>query len=202
MSTPTPKPPQQSASAAFLPSNPPIAQDDNNGLDALTPAQALELLAKDPVAFVKAIVDSAARMHLADLKEEAELRGVLDVFRNTHPEFQRFEPFILQEVATLLQNDPQSGAATWSQLLEKAMANFSTKFEARLKESVQSNPDEPAKTDASERQNPPYMESATNRSPAKQPPSFTRDQIARMSLADFVKNEGAINDAIQNNRIR
>jgi len=46
------------------------------------------------------------------------------------------------------------------------------------------------------------MESAGNRIPTELPATFTRAQIAGMSMQDFLKNEAAINDALKNNRIQ
>jgi hypothetical protein len=46
------------------------------------------------------------------------------------------------------------------------------------------------------------MEAATNRSAPDLPPSFTREQIAGMSLSDFLKQEAAINAALKEGRVR
>ena len=51
-------------------------------------------------------------------------------------------------------------------------------------------------------QNPPHVEGAANRVTAENPTNFTREQIGKMSMQDFLKNESAINDALKNNRIR
>jgi len=164
---------------------------DDPGL--LSPAKALALFQQDPVAFIRAVVDNAAETHLAGLKEQAELHGAIAAFRKAHPEFQRFESFILQEASNLLHGDnPATGP--WSTILEKAMENFKEK----LTRTIQEN--QPATmTNA---QNPPYMESAGNRIPTELPATFTRAQIAGMSMQDFLKNEAAINDALKNNRIQ
>ena len=46
------------------------------------------------------------------------------------------------------------------------------------------------------------MEGAANRQPATAPAAFTRDQIAKMSLSEFIAQEEAINEALRNKRIR
>lgn len=176
----------------------PQTQPESASLETLNPAQALELFISDPFAFVQQIVSDAAQTHLADLKEEAELKSALNAYRKKSPEFQRFEPFILQEVVTLLRDDPDGATASWEQLIEKAMQLFRQKFEATL----QAKMDDPSEQTGASVAQPPHMESRTNRLPQVEPPSYTRKQIAKMSLAEFLKNEATINDAIQNNRIR
>jgi hypothetical protein len=165
-------------------------------LETLPPAQALELFITDPFAFVRQIVEDAAKTHLSDLKEEAELKNALSAFRKKSSEFQRFEPFILQEVVTLLKEDPEGSTASWETLLEKATVIFGQKFEATLQAKMENEDAQTNKAIA-----PPHMEAAANRAPITEPPSFTRKQIANMSLPEFLKKEAAINEAIQNNRI-
>jgi hypothetical protein len=46
------------------------------------------------------------------------------------------------------------------------------------------------------------VEGAANRVIPEAQPAFSRDQIARMSLDEFLKNEASINEALKNNRIR
>lgn len=183
------------------PTNPAIQGAPNQppppSLETLPPAQALELFITDPFAFVRQIVDDAAKMHLSDLKEEAELKNALNAFRKKSSEFQRFEPFILQEVVTLLKEDPEGSSASWETLLEKATVIFGQKFEATLQAKLENGNENPGKL-----VEPPYIESAANRAPIAEPASFTRKQIANMSLPEFLKKEAAINEAIQNNRIR
>jgi len=167
-------------------------------IESLSAPEALEMLGKNPVGFVQQIVAGMTEKYLADLKEQAELRGALNAFRKAHPEAVRFEPFILQEVVALIQNDPDGVIDPWDKLLEKALKAFSTKFEATVK-------DELAKGDeirAEEKVKAPFVEGAANRVMPELPPSFTRAQIAAMSQAEFLKNEAAINEALKNNRIR
>jgi len=163
-------------------------------LQELPPEKALELLVKNPVDFVQSIVNSAAQVHLADLREEAELRGALNLFRKAHPEFSRFEPFIMQEVVSLLQNDPDGAIDPWDTLLEKGLQKFREKFVQTVQESQATNDGAP--------EDPPYMETGANRVKPEMAPNFTREQISQMSMQDFLKNEPAINAALKANRIR
>ena len=163
--------------------------------EAMSPAQALDLLVQNPVAFVRSIVDQAARMHLADLKEEAELRGAMQAFRKNYPEFDRFEPFILQEVARLIREDEDGVIYSWPTLLEKGMQNFRGKLSETVRAAQDGN-------DTASSPDPPRIEASANRKLPTPPPSFTRDQISRMSLEDFLKHEDAINTALQERRIR
>ncbi|WP_303673479.1 hypothetical protein [Vampirovibrio chlorellavorus] len=180
-----------------LPQNP--ANPSPPSIESLPPNQALELFVSDPFSFVRQIVDDAAKTHLADLKEEAELKSALNSFRKKSPEFARFEPFILQEVVTLLRDDPDGGTDQWETLLEKGLAIFSQKFQATLKEKMDTVDSE--KNSGIPKQNP-YMEAATQRQTPSEPPRFSRQQIAQMSLPEFLKNEAAINEALKNNRVQ
>ncbi len=190
MSEPNPADSTTSASLAT-----PLTQPDQAlSLQDLPPEKALELLVKNPVNFVQSIVNSAAQVHLADLREEAELRGALNLFRKTHPEFSRFEPFIMQEVVSLLQNDPDGAIDPWDTLLEKGLQQFREKFVQTVQESQATNSGAP--------EDPPYMESGANRVVPEMPQHFTREQISKMSMQDFLKNESAINAALKERRIR
>lgn len=183
--------------AAAYPSLPAPAGTAGHGLDELSAEDALSHFHGNPVAFVRKVVDVAALDHLQRLKEESELRGALTSFRNAHPDSLRFEPFILQEVAELIQNDASVSSASWSTLLEKGLARFREKFKAALKD----NPDltgQEQPNDGSIGQ----MENAGNRKLPKATPAYTRKQIGNMSLPEFIAQEEAINEALKNNRIR
>ncbi len=193
----SPKPMNRPATA---PQNPSISANlTPPSIESLPPNQALELFVSDPFSFVQQIVEDAAKTHLADLKEEAELKSALNSFRKKSPEFARFEPFILQEVVTLLREDPDGGIDQWETLLEKGLAIFSQKFQDTLKEKLNASDSE--KSTISPDKNP-YMETATKRQTPTEPPRFSRQQIAQMSLPEFLKNEAAINDALKNNRVQ
>jgi hypothetical protein len=182
--------PAGAQAAGLTPENPLANLTSNPGM--MPAEQALELFMQDPVGFIRRIVGDEAETHLAALKEQAELHGAINAFRKSHPEFQRFESFILQEAATLLQGNDTTGANSWSEILEKAMDNFKQKFTQTLLEN---------QTPGNSVNSPPHVEGAGNRTADEAPATFTREQIAKMSLPDFLKNESAINDALKNNRI-
>ena len=170
------------------------ASASGNKLGNLPASTAMALLSQDPVGFIQKIVADAADMHLADLKEQAELNGALNAFRKIYPEFQRFEPFIVQEAAALLKKDDSIASEPWSKILEKAMEQFKQKFSDTIQENTTGT--------QSQAQTPPHVEGSANRVAPEAPANFTREQIAKMSMQDFLKNESAINDALKNNRIR
>lgn len=190
LSAETNTPPEITPSPAS--SNPPETPQGTE-LNDLPPEQALKLFVHNPVAFIREIVNQAAQLHLSDLREEAELRGAITAFRRNNPEFDRFEPFIMQEVVSLIQNDPDGVIDPWDTLLKKGLQLFQQKF----RETVQGKPITP------EAESPiPYIENAANRQAPTEPASFTREQIARMSMPEFLKHEAAINEALKEKRIR
>lgn len=197
MSPSQPKP-QQPAQPTLA--NHPALEVPPQDLASLPAEQALELFVSDPFTFIRQIVEDAAKTHLSDLKEETELKSTLNTFRKKSPEFQRFEPFILQEVVALLRNDPDGATESWEVLLEKAIAIFGQKFQ----DTLQTHPQEQSSDENGRPQKTghPLMETATAKALATEPPSFTRKQLEKMSMAEFLKKEAAINEAIQNNRIR
>lgn len=165
-------------------------------LEALAPAEALAALQADPVRFVQRVVSDATGKHLALMKEEAEMQGALNVFLKANPDAGRFLPFILQEVRTLIANDDDGAIDPWETLLNKGLAQFREKFKETLKKQPELLEQAAAQSEL------PYQEGKANRVPQPLPPSFTRDQIANMSLEAFLENESAINEALKSNRIR
>ncbi len=192
----------ETSGSAGLPAEPSVtstaaanaASRFENNLDTLSASQAMHLFSSDPVGFIQKIVSDAANEHLADLKEQAELNGALSFFRRLHPEFLRFEPFIVQEAAEILRKDDSIASEPWPKILEKAMEQFRQKFSETIQENVT--------VAQAQAQTPPHVEGSANRALPEMPANFTREQIAKMSMQDFLKNESAINDALKNNRIR
>ena len=173
-------------------------QPQTSDASALSPEDALAALNGNPVGFIRDVVDKAALEHLQRLKEEAELEGALRTFRKAHPDARQFEPFIMQEVADLIQNDDDGVIDPWHKLLEKGLEVFKKKFKATLKNDpglLEKQADETPETVM-------QMEGRNNRTLPKATASFTRDQIAKMSLSEFVAQEEAINEALKSKRIR
>ncbi len=177
----------------------PELQDTSN-LTSLSPQGALLALQSNPVQFVQAVIDEEAGKHLVRLKEEAELQGALRAFRKKYPELQAFEGLILEQVATVINEDEDGILEPWDVLFEKGRERFELNFQGMLINSTtQSREDvEPRLNDIE----PPHLEGASAREPKEGLPSFSRQQIANMSLAEFKKNESKINQALKMKRIR
>ncbi len=161
----------------------------------------VEALLMDPVGFVQRIVESSAQNHLANLKDEAELNGAIRSARKAHPEFERFESFILQEVAELIKTDEDGVIEPWHDLLEKGFNQFQSKFQ----EMVKQRPEllKAGANDSTAGKNAKaFVEGGTTRTSPEPLPSFTREQIANMSINEFLANEQAIEKALKLKRIR
>jgi hypothetical protein len=171
-------------------------QQADQTLTQLEPEAARDALMADPVGFVRAIVDAAAKVHLTDLKEQAELRGALLAFRRANPEFAKFEAYVLPLVAELIQTDPDGVIDPWQTLLEKAFSQFKARFSETLK-----NTPELLASQAKSVRPDSLLEGNANRIQPEAQPNFTREQIARMSLDEFIRNEKAINQALKQGRI-
>lgn len=174
------------------------------GLQALSPETIQQRLSADPISLMREVVAEEAEKHLIEMKEMAELQGALRNARKIHPEFRQFEPFILREVAELIANDPDGVIDPWNELLEKGFYRFQEKFQQavmdnpELVQSLHSASSALPAAGAEARQ----LEPAGSRQATAQPPRFSREEIARMSLQEFEAQEAAINEALRQNRIR
>ena len=123
------------------------------------------------------------------------LRGALNGFFKAHPDAMPFQNFIMAEVAELIRTDADGVIEPWDKLLEKGLKRFDEKFRDKIKAeaSAEAAPNDTARA---------FVEGAANRQLPDGPSSFTRDQIAAMSMDEFLKNEAAINEALRNKRIR
>lgn len=175
------------------------AETPEKPLHDLSPEEALSALNADPVGFIQALIDDAASRHLANLRDEAELNGAVRAFTRERPEFARFAPYVIQEAITIMQHDDDGVIAPWHELLEQGYRAFEKKFQDTLR----TNPTlaEGASSTGSSASTA-FVEGRANREPTPEPPSFTRQEIARMSLADFLKHESAIEEAMKHKRIR
>jgi hypothetical protein len=137
-------------------------------------------------------------LQLSTLKDEAELRGALRVFRKEYPDAIAFEPFILKEVANIIENDDDGILAPWDELLAMAYKSFQGKFKDAIKNETIAKPMVPSDKASM----PPHIEGSTQRSMPETLPSFTRKQISRMTPAEFAKHEAAIESAMKHGRIK
>ncbi len=170
------------------------------GLLELSPQAALATFQSNPVQFVQSVIDEEAGKHLVRLKEEAELQGSLRSFRKKHPELKAFEGLILEQVAAVISEDEDGVLEPWDVLLEKGRERFEANFQEMLKNSTEQSKlnDVPPLQELA----PPHLEGSSAREPKEALPSFSRQQIANMSLAEFKKNESKINQALKMKRIR
>lgn len=180
---------------------------ENISVDELTSEEAQELLMQNPVGFVSMIVEERGSKHLGDLKEQAELEGALRQFKRAHPQASQFQNFIMEEVAELIKNDPDGVIDPWGVLLEKALKVFEEKFRDTIKnnpELLKGNKNAMANEEQTPatKQSTAFVEGAVSRKLPEEPANFTREQIGKMSLKEFLKNEDAINEALRSGRIK
>lgn len=171
----------------------------------MSPQEALRQFEQNPIGFIQGVIDQVAGQHLDTMREQIELQSALFFARKHDADFQRFEPYILQELARLIQNDEDGILDPWPDLIERAKDQFRQKF-VQL---AQSNPHQlqellqvgksPAGGGTT---GTAYQEKATNRRSVVEPGSFSRKAIASMSMDEFLEQEEAINQALRDQRIR
>ncbi|MDH4379091.1 MAG: hypothetical protein QE263_04205 [Vampirovibrionales bacterium] len=175
-----------------------------------TPDEQLSAFMGNPAEYVASIaqnvVEQNADHFLVDMREEAEFKGALRAFRVAHPDAVPFETLIFDEVAKIIRNDDDGVLAPWSELLEQGLQRFQIVFKETLKNNAEllQNP-----TNNANASQPPIpqltssgIEASGSRKAPKPLPSFTRDQIAKMSPAQFAENESAIEEAMRLGRIK
>lgn len=165
-----------------------------------TPAEAMKQFEKDPVGFIQGIIEASAGQHLDLMREQLELQSALHFARRYQPDFQRFEPFILQELAQLIQQDEDGILDPWPDLLDRAMERFRERFLALLKKDPEKvkellAPEASFDTKA-------HKEKASNKKTKTNAPNYTRKQIESMTLEDFIAQEATINQALKDQRIQ
>jgi len=159
----------------------------------LPPAEAGQALMADPIGVITSIIGELANDHLMLAAQQLELQAALEVARRSQPDFNRFEPMILQEMSSLIANDEDGVLDPWPELIQRASERFASKLQAMLKQ----HPELAQATNTPI----PYMEGADPRPMAAAKPNYTRKAIESMSLEEFLTNEEAINNALRNNRI-
>jgi hypothetical protein len=174
-----------------------------------TPDEQLSAFMANPAEYVAAIaqtvVEKNADHFLVNMREEAEFKGALRAFRAAYPDAIPFETLIFDEVAKIIHTDEDGVLAPWNELLEQGLQRFQIVFKETLKNSpelLKNNSNDNLGTST-----PIYktalavMEGSGARKMPKVLPSFTRDQIAKMSPAQFSENEVAIEEAMRLGRI-
>jgi hypothetical protein len=164
------------------------------------PTESLKQFQTDPVGFIQAVVEKTGAQHLDLIREQMEMQSAIHFARRYQKDFEKFEPFILQEVAQMIQSDADGILDPWPDLIEQATQRFRTRFVDMLK----NNPEEMKQLLKLEGDPTPtvYKEKAGKQRSPEVKPSYTRQQIASMSLSDFMSQEASINQALQEKRIK
>lgn len=154
-------------------------------------------LMDDPEGYLRELMNNVAQKELQLLREELELKSALQLAQQKYPEFKSFQQHILQELMGLVDEDPDAVSLPWPDLLDRGYE----RLQARFQEAMQNLPEQLAQATA-EDVGKAFVEGNAPRRPQPLVPSYTRQDIARMSLQEFLENEAAINEALKNNRIR
>lgn len=167
------------------------------------PIEAIVMIAAD---VANELIEERLGNQLSTLKDEAELRGALVAFRKMNPDGGEFEPFVLQEVANILQGEQGDDHANddWQDLLSMGLKAFQSKLRETVSQQHPSsdNEEDASKTTEAMLAKTPFMEGGKARKMPEAMPHFTRQQIAAMSPDEFLKNESAIELAMKHGRIR
>lgn len=154
-------------------------------------------LASDPEGFLGDLMSQVVQKELGLLQEQMALDKALNTAKLKHPELQSFEGLILQEVMGILQSHPDVEKLSWEAILDKGFEQLQKRFKSALEQ----NPEEFI-VDSREDVEKAFMEGNAPRKPQPLPPSFSRDEIAKMSIQEFLENESAIGEALKHKRIR
>lgn len=165
--------------------------------EAVSQEDIFKRMLEDPETYLVELMSKVAQRELQLMREEIELKSALRQARQKHPEFKDFESYVLQEIVSLLDEDAELDKLPWDDVLDKGFERLQQKF----KSAVHKNPEQ-FTVDSKQEVKKAYMEGQASRKPQPMLPSFSRDDIGKMSLQEFTKNEAAINEALKNNRIR
>ncbi len=179
------------AQLASLSQEMPMASENNDALEAI-----FQRMMTDPEGYLSELIGQVMQHELMLIREEAALKSALNYAQKRYPEFKSFEKYIMKELSDLLQNNPETDSLSWDELLDKGVEQMQARLQEAMKQGGDPSGDSPAESAKA------YFEGQASRQPQPAAATFTRDQIAKMSLSDFMANESAINDALRNNRIR
>jgi hypothetical protein len=183
--------------------------DNQNLPEKETLEMARKSLQDNPVAFIQTIISQMAQGHLDTMREQIELQSAIQFARRYTPDFLRFEPFILQEVAQLISQDEDGVLDPWPDLLERGKEKFKERLKilaaqdpAQAKALLSQVNNEPSTTSNEAAAKLLYQEKAGNRLPTPLDSQFSRKAIEKMSLSEFLNQEEAINKAVRNKKIQ
>lgn len=174
-------------------------------LKALSPADALVLFEKDPVSFMLDLINAYFVLHSTAFQQSAEFQAALLALRQHDPAFVYYQQAILQEARAIVEQngtpeDPEGDGLVdnWITLLLKAKANV----EARLQHSGMETPKNNLTVETTATPPGTVLESSQKAKPKEAKKTFTRQQIAKMSREEYLKNETAIKQALKEGRIQ
>jgi hypothetical protein len=173
-------------------------------LQELSPKDAFTLFQQNPVAFMMDLMNAYFTLHVSAMQQGSEFQAAIHALQQHDPAFVHYLQPILQEVRSIVDKqgnptDPEGDGLTdnWITLLLKAKANV----EAKLQQGGGNNPTLSTETDSPKAKGV-VLEGSKNTSPKEVKPSFTRQQIAQMSPAEYLKHEVAIKQALKEGRIK
>jgi len=175
-------------------------------LKALAPADALKLFEKDPVTFMLDLINAYFVLHSTAFQQSVEFQAALLALRQHDPAFVYYQQAILQEARAIVEQngspeDPEGDGLVdnWITLLLKAKANV----EAHLQNGGMEDPKTLMMTDTTVTPPPGIaLESSQKAKPKEAKKTITRQQIAKMSREEYLKNETAIKQALKEGRIQ
>jgi hypothetical protein len=175
-----------------------MTQEAAPSLDTATPSISADdifrQMVQDPEGYLSGVMQRVAQQELHLLREEMAFQSAMAMARQKYPELASFEPYVVQEIMTVLQNETESVQLDWDRLIERGIKEIQGRVRKMAGEGVIStSPLAPTQA---------HVESATARKPQPVSPQFSRETIGRMSLDEFLKQEVAINEALKHNRIK
>jgi len=156
------------------------------------------LFRQDPVGFIRQEIQRAVQGELLHANEDGQARMAIDAFLRANPEAAPFMGYVLNEVSEIIQNDDDGVLAPWPELLQQGLQQFSGKIDAQMKGTQGGAVAPPVVMPQS-----PVVEQGKNSGTgAMAPQAFSRADIAKMSVDDYIKNEDAIRAAMKAGKIR
>jgi hypothetical protein len=175
------------------PSNPPAVEPTGA---PLSPEAALHAFQQDPIAFIRQEIRQAVHTTMLTAHEDGQARVAMEELARQNPGASEFMPLIIAEVKTIIANDDDGVLAPWPLLFQQGLERLSRKLETHLAQNKSVM--EPGTAEPST----PFVEMGRLQpSSTPVPKSFTRQEIDRMSLEDYMRQEQSIRDALKNGRI-
>ena len=153
----------------------------------------LQQLLADPVGVIQQLVVAATRQELDRFRQEMTFQSLMDRARQKYPELEAFESLLLKAMIDVLEADPETETDSWDTILKKSVAQLRNS----MTESLMTTPTQTSTASILT----PQMEGTSVRQSQPVPKRYTRQAIAKMTLAEFLRNEKDIEAALHDNRI-